>query len=240
MLYRHFHDNEYITANCYGYCRDNSEQLLLDTKLKERLLKHKEWDKAAKYVDTVTADVLSEKPHSNPAQRWRRTLKAAQTSIDDLLILATTIPEEKRAEIFTVENAEKLVDGMLGTLLLQKIFDEKERILKEYRAKSKGEKDQKKKNELSNKCHEILAEMDKNTLLQPQYNVRTITMAASIANRCLDYCYKQYQEIEKDDTFQSLTCEVLEQAKNLCNSIVYKVEGQAGKPSIKSSKKKRF
>lgn len=191
-------------------------------------MKHKDWDKAAKHIDIVTDGVLLlQKPHSNPAQRWKRTLEAAQTAIDDLLILANSLPEEKRTQLFTIENAQNLVDAMNGVSLFERIGDEKQLILNEYNARIRNETDQRKKIELSDECHDILVEMDKSYLLQPEFNIRTIGLAANIANRCLDYCYKQYQKIETDYTFQSLTHEAFQQAKSLTDSIVRKVEGQA-------------
>jgi hypothetical protein len=72
---------------------------MLGNSVRKRLSEHK-------WLDLMQRD-------SNPTQTWKRTRSQAQTAIDDLVLLANSLPDDKQEQIFNYENVNRLITSML-------------------------------------------------------------------------------------------------------------------------------
>jgi len=77
---------------------------MLSKALRKQLIEQKMWERA-----------LERKKDSNSSQTWRRTRDMAKLAITDLSLLVSTLPEDKRSELFTAELSEKLFKALLKT-----------------------------------------------------------------------------------------------------------------------------
>ena len=50
---------------------------------------------------------------SNPTQTWKRTQIQVQKAIDDLVLLADSLPDDKQEQIFNYENINRLISSIL-------------------------------------------------------------------------------------------------------------------------------
>ena len=74
-----------------------------------------DWVKAANYLETKVDGKIVEKRHSNPSLKWARTLKKITQDIDDLILLASILPEDKQEEAFPATKVIDLLNALLGT-----------------------------------------------------------------------------------------------------------------------------
>ena len=72
---------------------------MLGNSIRKRLSEHK-------WLDFISHE-------SNPTQTWKRIQSQAQKAIDDLILLADSLPDDKQQQIFNYENVYRLVRSIL-------------------------------------------------------------------------------------------------------------------------------
>ena len=196
---------------------------MFDKQLRKRLLEHLDWDEAAAFREVVTDGHTSQVPYSNPPQRWMRTLKAAQEALNDLMILAVTLPEEKRAQLFSEKEIVSLFEAMLGQTLQRCVFEKKDAIMARYQPRIEAARDVNENRHLSAQQYEQMVKLDNHPNLGPVLNPRRTRIAAKVAEQCLKYCYEQYKQIEPNAAFSSLPQDPFEKSIGLVQGIGTKI-----------------
>jgi hypothetical protein len=196
---------------------------MLDKELKKRLLEHLDWSEAAALREVVIDGHPTQIPHSNPPLRWKRTLKAAKVALDNLTILAATLPEEKRSQLFNEQAMASLFDAVLGHTLQRYIFEKKELIMARYQPRIEAASSVNENRRLSAQQYEEMVKVDKNPNIGPVLNPRRTRIAAKVAEQCLKYCYEQYEKIEPDGAFSSLPQDHIEKSIALVKGIETKI-----------------
>jgi hypothetical protein len=197
---------------------------MLDSDLRKRLVEHYEWDRAAGFIEVRTANVLTEKPHSNPPQRWKRVLKQGTTAIDDLILLAETLPEDKRAELFTPERVTRLFNAILGNSLINNITTKQYYINEEKNKKANEEPDAEKRSALLELYNRQANDLGLKYYPSLQNNLRIAEIAANISSLGLAHCSRQYELIESDIVLQRPLIDVLSNARQITQSILAKMQ----------------
>lgn len=203
---------------------------MLDPELKSRLLEHHDWDKAANFIQVETNGVLIEKPHSNPAQRWKRVLRQSTDAMDELMLLAETLPEDKRAELFTPERVTTFVEAMLGNSLTNNISTKMYHLDVEKNVKVNAEADPKKGHIIAEQYNERAGALYQRYLAPLQNNTRIMEIASSLARLCLGHCSHEYPLIETDVHLQELVTNRFKDASGLTWTVQGKMAAfKAGK-----------
>lgn len=81
---------------------------MLGKRLRKHLCELKDWDKAVQKMGKDDGE------HTNPSKLWKDTLNHGETAIRDLSLLNATLPEEKQAQLFDMDNLRPLINQFLG------------------------------------------------------------------------------------------------------------------------------
>lgn len=197
---------------------------MLDQDLRNRLVEHYDWDRAAGFIEVRTGNVLTEKPYSNPPQRWKRVLKQGTIAIDDLILLAETLPEAKRAEVFTPERVTRLFNAILGNSLINNITTKQLCINEEKNRMANEEPDAIKRNAILELYSRQANDLGLKYYPSLQNNLRIAEIAANISRLGLAHCSRQYELIESDMVLQKPLIDVLSNAQQITQSILAKMQ----------------
>lgn len=162
---------------------------------------------------------------SNPWQTWRRNRDKGITAINDLVLLANTLPEEKRAELFTTARIQELMEALLGYPLQEEIRSKINKAVEEYNTKVGRDSSKEDVARFEHSYQEDIKKIEANPLFEPQFNARRAELAAILASKCMEYCYEQFSKIEGEKAFHELTLEKFQQTRSLAYGIAAKVKG---------------
>ena len=210
-----------------------NEQGLFDIALRKRLSEHYDWEKAADYLPVRTGDVLSEKRHSNPSLKWKRTARKAKLVLEDSILLADSTDDDKHDQVFTEDLVVRFNRAVLGFSRLQnvwgKLTDEELKIKKHYA-------DELKSSTLSKIQREVIevqrdkaleAIMERRKKLESRPDIRRATIAYEVARECLTFLLQQYEMYEQDFQLQKPIRDAFQEAELYCNSILNKINSSS-------------
>jgi len=192
-------DNNFISQSVI------KEQILLNKSLRRRLLEQKDWDKALRKIGD-----------KNPNQTWRRTRDRLRTEMNDLILMAEILPEEKQEELFDHQIVARLVRAILG------YYSAKELQVVMKRAENPT---------IYKASHGLRNPWER--------DLRRTMIAGDIAKSSLNFCGYQLQLVEEVHTFIDPVVQIFEQAAAMAMMMNVKVERQFPLPALINSERKR-